>query len=185
MVSHFRMILSQSKCKWKGFQQVVRKCWVFFTNLKQSLLLWKQRMLQFLSKRSGLPIISLGSVIYSLYCLCNTFSQFVQGPSASVIDINWSTFFFQMQMIFSYIYYIFVQQHGQKSAIFIQNNNYRTVWVGKDFKNYRVPTSLWWTGLPHTTSGCLRSHPTWAWTFPRMGHPHFWAVCARASPSSE
>lgn len=94
MVSHFRMILSQSKCKWKGFQQVVRKCWVFFTNLKQSLLLWKQRMLQFLSKRSGLPIISLGSVIYSLYCLCNRFSQFVQVPSASVTDINWSTFFF-------------------------------------------------------------------------------------------
>ncbi|KAJ7410390.1 rna-directed dna polymerase from mobile element jockey-like [Pitangus sulphuratus] len=40
-----------------------------------------------------------------------------------------------------------------------ENKNHRTVWVGKVFKDYLVPTPLLWAGTP-TKPGCSEPHPT-------------------------
>jgi len=33
-------------------------------------------------------------------------------------------------------------------------------WFGRNLKDHRAPTSLPWTGLPPTRSGCQEPHPT-------------------------
>lgn len=49
--------------------------------------------------------------------------------------------------------------------------HYRMVWFRRDCKDHPVPAPLPWVGRSSTRPGCSKSHPTWPWGLPVMGHP--------------
>ena len=68
---------------------------------------------------------------------------------------------------------------------FIESQNHRMVWVGRDLKDHLFPTPLPWAGTSSTRPGCSELHPTWPWALPGRGQPQLlWAACPSASPPS-
>jgi len=66
---------------------------------------------------------------------------------------------------------------------FIESQNHRMLWVGRDLVRSSSQTPLQRAGTSSTRPSCSEPRPTWPWMFPGMGPPlPLWATCASVSP---